>query len=145
MIKGVQDNFFIDKNDVIKLLMVVVNGKVKGQLIVFFNLRNFEQLLKDNIWISDVDLYFDNQDVLYIIVMEWEFVVRIFIIINSFFYIDSSGKCMLLLDRFSVRVLVFISFFGRQVFIVKDSVLFNDVKRILVFILNNEFWMSQVE
>ncbi len=144
-IKGAQDNFFIDKNDVSKLLMAGVNGKIKGQPIAAFNLRELEQLLKDNTWISNADLYFDNQDVLHVTVQEREPVARIFTTGTNSFYIDSSGKKMPLSDKLSARVPVFTNFPDKAVLNAKDSMLLSDIKKTSLFILNDAFWMSQVE
>src|SRR5215211_9212849 len=77
-IKGPQNNLFIDENDVTKLLMKATNGKVKGQAIVSFNLRQLEQILQANVWIKNAELYFDNHEVLHISVTEREPIARIF-------------------------------------------------------------------
>jgi cell division protein FtsQ len=144
-IKGTQSNQFIDVKDVIKLVTMASRGRIKGQPISFFNLRKLEQLLKDNVWIRDAELYFDNQDVLHISVLEREPIARIFTTSGNSFYIDSSEKQMPLSDKLSARVPVFTNFPERKLMGKRDSSLMNDVKKTASFIMNDPFWMSQVE
>ena len=91
-IKGTQNNFFINEKDVQQLIMSGTNGAIKGQPLSSFNLHQLEQLLEDNTWINDAELYFDNRDVLHITVKEREPIARIFTTAGSSFYIDSLGK-----------------------------------------------------
>jgi cell division protein FtsQ len=144
-IKGAQSNQFIDVKDVMKLVTTVTYGRIKGQPISSFNLRKLEQLLKDNVWIKDAELYFDNQDVLHISVLEREPIARIFTTSGKSFYIDSSKKQMPLSDKLSARVPVFTNFPERKMMGKRDSALLNDVRKTASFIMNDPFWMAQVE
>ncbi len=144
-IKGVQNNFFIGQKDVLKLITTATNGRIKGEPIADFNLRKLEQILKDNAWIQNANLYFDNQDVLHISVLEKEPIARIFTTTGKSFYIDSSARQMPLSDKMSARVPVFTNFPNKRFLSTKDSVLLNDVKKTAWFILNDPFWISQTE
>ena len=144
-IRGAQNNLFIDAKDVMKLVTVATSGKIKGQPISSFNLRKLEQLLKDNVWIRDAELYFDNQDVLHISVSEREPIARIFTITGRSFYIDSSAKQMPLSNKLSARVPVFTNFPDKKIPGARDSALLNDVRKTASFIMNDPFWMAQVE
>jgi cell division protein FtsQ len=143
-IKGVQDNLFIDKNDVEQLLKKAVNGNIKGQPIASFNLDQLEQMLKHNTWINEAELYFDNRDVLHVAVKEKEPVARIFTVAGNSFYIDSLGRKIPLSDKLSARVPVFTGFPEKKVLTAKDSLLLNDVRVTANFIVNDPFWMAQV-
>jgi cell division protein FtsQ len=143
-IKGTQNKFFIDDKDVLKLLKIATKGNVKGQTKSSFNLRQMEQLLEDNVWIKDAELYFDNNDVLHVSVAEREPVARIFTTTGRSFYIDEAEKMMPLSDKLSAKVPVFTGFPEKQMLVKNDSALLHDVKTTATFILNDPFWMAQV-
>jgi len=144
-IKGAENNMFIDEKDVTQLLIKATNGKVKGQAIVSFNLRKLEQSLKDNVWIRNAELYFDNNDILHISVIERQPIARIFTEKGKSFYIDSTMKQIPLSDKMSARVPVFTNFPDKIRLSEKDSSILKDVKKTAEFILNDPFWMAQVE
>ena len=93
-IKGAQHNFFVDEKDVQQLLLAATGEKIKGRLMVSFNLHKLERLLEENTWIRDAELYFDNRDILHVTVTEREPVARVFTTAGRSFYIDSSGRQM---------------------------------------------------
>jgi cell division protein FtsQ len=143
-IKGSQNIFFVDKKEVEQLLKAATKGDIKGQPLASFNLHQLEQLLEDNNWINDAELYFDNRNVLYITVIEREPVARIFTTEGTSYYIDSKARRMPLSDKMSARVPVFTGFPEKKVLTVKDSVLLADVKTMAEFINNDPFWVTQV-
>ena len=115
------------------------------QAITDFNLRKLEQQLKENTWVQDANLYFDNKDVLHISVQEKEPIARIFTTAGRSFYIDSDASKCPLSDMMSARVPVFTNFPDKKSLSTKDSVLLNDIKKTASFILNDPFWMAQTE
>ena len=143
-IKGGEDNLFIGKKDVEQLLMKATKGNIKGEAVASLNLHELEQMLEHNTWISKAELYFDNRDVLHIIVKERTPVARIFTTAGSSFYIDSLGIRMPLSDKLSARVPVFTGFPDKKKMTATDSVLLNDVKVTANYIINDPFWTSQV-
>jgi cell division protein FtsQ len=144
VIKGVRNNFFIDKKDVEQMLMKAVKSEIKGQPVSSFNLHEMEQMLEHHTWISDAELYFDNRDVLHVTIIEREPVARVFTTEDNSFYIDSLGKKMPLSEKLSARVPVFTGFPDKKTLSAKDSALLNDVRVTANFIINDPFWMSQV-
>ncbi|MBS1654563.1 MAG: hypothetical protein JSU05_06950 [Bacteroidetes bacterium] len=144
-IGGVKNNLFVDEKDITKLLMAGTNGKVKGEPMVSFNLMALENLLEDNVWVKDAQLYFDNQDILHVSITEREPVARIFTESGKTFYIDSSLHQMPLSDKMSARVPVFTSFTDKKILNAADSAVLSDIKKTALFILNDPFWMAQVE
>src|SRR5687767_12937891 len=71
VIKSIRsDDFFLDESDILRLLKAVTKGKIKGQPKSAFNLQQMEELLEDNQWVKDAQLYFDGRDVLHISVTE---------------------------------------------------------------------------
>ena len=144
-IKGAQKNLFISEDDIKKMLDATTGGKIKDERITGFNLRKLEQQLKENAWVQDANLYFDNKDVLHVSVREKEPIARIFTTAGKSFYIDANAKKMPLSDIMSARVPVFTGFPDKRFLSTKDSMLLNDIRKTATFILNDPFWMAQTE
>jgi cell division protein FtsQ len=144
-INGAKKNLFISEKDIKSVLDTASAGKIKNRLITDFNLRKLEQLIKENPWVQDANLYFDNKEVLHVSVQEREPVARIFTIAQRSFYIDSNDERMPLSTIMSARVPVFTNFPDKRPLGTKDSILLNDIKRTASFILNDSFWMAQIE
>ena len=51
-IKGVSNNFFVDKNDILNALNQYIDGSPVGQPVSSFNLKAIENELKKNIWVK---------------------------------------------------------------------------------------------
>jgi cell division protein FtsQ len=143
-IKGGGNNKFIDEKEVTQMLMKATKGKVKGEAIVSFNLRNLEQVLENDVWIRNAELYFDNQDVLHVSVLEREPVARIFTEKGKSFYIDSSLKQIPLSEKVSAKLPVFTNFPDKQKWSDKDSMILKDIRTMAAFIMSDPFWMAQV-
>jgi cell division protein FtsQ len=142
-LKGDARNLFIDEKDVEQLLTKSLGGGIKGRLITSFNLHALELMLEKDKWIEEAELYFDNQDLLHIRVIERQPVARVFTIDGGSFYLDSTGKTIPLSEKLSARVPVFTGF-PSKIFSAKDSLLLNQVKMTANYIYNDPFWMSQV-
>ncbi len=91
-IQGVKQNLFIDKADVNRMLEKMNFGKLDEKPLNAFDLTGMENILEKNEWIKSAELYFDNNDVLRINIMEREPIVRIFNTAGSSYYLDSSLK-----------------------------------------------------
>jgi len=143
-IKPSDDNYFINADDITKLLRSGAGSQIKGKKIKEIDLKKLEQLLKKNVWISKAELWFDNRNVLHVEVYERQPIARIFTTGGSTFYIDSTEKKLPLSDRLSARVPVFTGFTDKKIYSAKDSMLLHDVKNIASYIRNHPFWMSQV-
>lgn len=145
-IKGVSNNFFVDKTDVINALNLYIDGSPVGQPVSFFNLKSLEVDLKKDIWVKKVQLFFDNNSVLQVIVTEREPVARVFSSSGTTFYIDSSIAMLPLSDKFSARLPVFTNFpSDKAVLSKKDSALLRDVYHISVALQKDSFAMALVE
>lgn len=143
-IKGADYNYFIDADDIRKLLRSGAGSEIKGKKIKEINLKKLEQLLRDNVWIRKAEMWFDNRNVLHVEVYERVPVARIFTSAGNTFYIDSTIKKLPLSGKLSARVPVFTGFTDKKVYSAKDSLLLTDVKNIATYIKNDHFWMSQV-
>src|SRR6185503_515384 len=109
-ITGVQNNFFIDKKEVISILEKTNEGKLEKMPLHSIDLASMETALKQSQWIKNAELFFDNNNVLQVRITEREPIARIFTTSGSSFYIDSSLTRLPLSDKFSPRLPVFTDF-----------------------------------
>ena len=143
-IKGAEENYFIDADDINKLIKSGAGSEIKGKKISEINLKKLEQLLRSNVWIRKAEMWFDNRNVLHVEVYERQPIARIFTTAGNTFYIDSTERKLPLSDKLSARVPVFTGFIDKKVYSAKDSLLLTDIKNIATYIKNDPFWMSQV-
>jgi len=143
-IKAAEKNFFVDEKDILKLVSAATDGAIKGQPFSDIKMRKVEELLKENEWIQDAELWIDNKNVLNVTVTEREPVARVFTTTGNTFYIDSTTKRMSLSDKMSARVPVFTGFPEKKIWSSKDSALMMDVKNIACYVKQDTFWNSQV-
>lgn len=145
-ISGVSNNFFIDKDDVRRIVSVYSGKNAIGKKIEEFNLRAMEAALKKDIWIKNADLFFDNNERLRVNVEEREPVARVFTNSGNTFYIDSSNVRLPLSEKFSARVPVFTGFPTDVIILSKaDSNLLQDIKTISITIQADSFLMAMIE
>jgi len=142
-VKSSHNNLFLDTKDVYALLTRATGGKLKGQSVSAINTRKLEDLLRNNVWVNNAQLYFDNNNVLHVSVTEREPLARLFTTAGSSFYIDSNQKRMPLSEKMSARVPVFTGFPDKKGLSPKDSLLLKDVKTIALYITSHPFWLSQ--
>jgi cell division protein FtsQ len=143
-IKGVGENFYIDKHDIIGGLRYEAGGKLIGRPVEEIDLSKLERQLEKSSWIRDAELYFDSRNVLHVIVFEREPIARVFTTAGRSFYIDSSGTRLPLLDKVSVRVPVITNFTNARKLSSADSLVLNDMKHLATFVNGHEFWSAQV-
>ena len=144
-ISGPSDEFFIDQKDVEALL--TNNGKfsIKGREIQQFDLRKMEANLKNNVWISAAELFFDNDQVLQVRVKERQPIARIFTVGGNSFYIDSAAVRLPLSDKLSARLPVFTGFPSEGVKLNRaDSLLMRQIGAMSGYILRDSFSMALI-
>jgi len=137
-------DFFLSEPDIVRLLKTASKGNIKGQQKASFNLQQMENLLEENVWIKDAQLYFDNRDVLHVVVAERRPVARIFTSSGKTFYIDENEKGIPLSQNMSIKVPVFTGVPDKENRSKKDSLLIHDIRVTAEFISGNSFWASQV-
>ena len=144
-IHGVSNNFFIDKEDVKKIISSYT-GDIAGTRIEGFNLRAMEAELKREVWIKDADLFFDNNGILQATVEEREPIARVFTKTGSSFYIDNSNMILPISEKLSARLPVFTSFPTENKVLSKiDSSLLRDINTLSVLIQKDSFLMAMIE
>lgn len=144
-IKSPSQHFFIDRNDVVKMLADSSMIKLDGKPVSSFNLISMQDKLKKNAWIKEAEVFFDNNDILRIAITEREPSARIFTVGGNSFYIDSSGAQLPLSDKLTVRLPVFTGFPAEKVKLAgADAQLIKQMKMINQFILKDSFWSAQI-
>jgi cell division protein FtsQ len=142
-IDGVEDHLFVDEKEVLTLLSKT--GEIKGAEVSKVNLRVLESRLEKNPWIQNAELFFDNNFVLQVKILETEPIARIFTVSGSSYYIDSSSRRLPLSESVSARVPMFTSFPSDNLKLSSpDSAVLEDVKHIATFIKQDSFWIAQV-
>ncbi|HET7119348.1 MAG TPA: hypothetical protein VFI29_22825 [Hanamia sp.] len=145
-IKGVQNNYFIDKKDVINILKKVDGNDLNKIKLGSINLTAIENELQKDKWIKNAEAFFDNNNVLQIKITEREPVARIFTSSGASFYIDSSLTRLPLSNKFSARLPVFTGFpSDAKVLKKSDSALLNGTKIVSEYINSHPFWMAQID
>src|SRR5882757_4550790 len=100
-IKGVSNNFFVDKTDVLNIVSKIADGNPKGKSIGSFDLKTMETELEKSTWIRSAELFFDNNEILRVTVLEREPIARVFTLTGSTFYIDSAVAILPINAKFS--------------------------------------------
>lgn len=143
-VEGAKNNLFIGKKDIEQMLFKATNGPINGDPIAAFDLHALEQLLENNNWIDEAEMYFDNKDILHVTISEKEPVARIFTTNGNSFYLNMEGKQMPLSDKVSARVPVFTGYLENKKMTQVDSLILKQVAAIANYIGTDSFWMSQV-
>ena len=139
-IEGVDNNFFVDKKDILNSITSIVGGNPAGEVISAFDLKKLEKDLQKDIWIKTAQLFFDNNDRLMVRVFEREPMARVFTKSGNTFYIDSSLAMLPLSEKFSARLPVFTGFPSDKIVLAKaDSGLLKDILKISLAIQKDTF------
>lgn len=140
---GDGNNFFIEEKGVVNLLKD--NGLVVGLPAETIDLKALEATLEKDKWIANAELFFDNKQVLQVLVEEKTPVARIFTAAGSSFYIDSACRKLPLSEKLSARIPMFTSFPSDKAKLSRpDSELLASVKELAMFIQADDFWKAQV-
>ena len=145
-IRGVSNNFFVDKNDILNAIILITDGRPVGKSVGNFNLGEIEAILQKNTWVKNAQLFFDNNERLQVNVLEREPVARVFTISGATFYLDSSVAMLPLSDKFSARLPVFTNFpTDKKVLLKADSNLLRGILTISMAIQQDSFDMAMID
>ena len=145
-IHGVSNNFFVDKKDILNSITVSESANPFGKTTGSFNLKKLEAELQKNVWIKSAQLFFDNNEVLKVIVQEREPIARVFTTTSTTFYIDNDLTMLPLSDKFSARLPVFTGFpSDKKVLSKADSILLGDVRTISLALQKDSFSMAMID
>jgi len=144
-IHSANTSVFLNKQDVLAIIAPGKDNQPKGKPLSSFDLKKIEAALKQNVWVGDAQLFFDNNDILQVTVEERTPVARIFTVNGNSFYIDSAGKRLPLNNRMTIKLPVFSNFpSDKETLYGADSLLLEQVRKMSPFILSSPFWMAQI-
>lgn len=136
---------FIDKKGITELLTSAGAGHGQDRPIPSFDLRRLESALEKNVWIKKAQLFFDNNGILRVNVLEREPAARIFTSDGASFYIDSMGVQLPLQDKVQVRLPVFTGYPASKIRLQgRDSAVTSDLLQLSCFIRQDSFWSAQI-
>jgi cell division protein FtsQ len=145
-IKGVSNNFFVDKNDILQTIISISGGNPTGKSVGSFDLQEMEAALQKNIWVKTAQLFFDNNEKLQVKVFEREPVARVFTSAGTTFYVDSSSAMLPLSEKFSARLPVFTNFpTDKKVLLKADSNLLRDILTVSLALQADTFSMAMID
>ena len=145
-IKGVSNNFFVDKNDIMETIISINGGRLNEKTVGSFDLQEMEQALQQNVWVKTAQLFFDNNERLQVNVLEREPMARVFTSNGATFYIDSALAMLPLSEKFSARLPVFTNFpTDKKVLLRADSNLLKDILTVSMALQNDPFNMAMID
>jgi cell division protein FtsQ len=130
----------VSKKEILTLLTPAGVPKIQDRPVQSFDLHRLETTLEKNVWVRKSRLFFDNNNILHIDVIERTPVTRIFTEDGNSFYLDSTGVRLPLLTHVPVRLPVFTGYPRREA----DSVLNAGVSQISSFLRLDPYWMTQI-
>jgi cell division protein FtsQ len=144
-IHGNGETNFLSRQEVMNIIAPDKSNTPRGKLLASFDLKKMEAALKQQVWIREAQLFFDNNGVLRVSVDERWPVARIFTVNGNSFYIDSTGRRLPLNSRMTIKLPVYSNFpVDTETLYGADSILMQQIRHLSVFILNDPFWMAQI-
>jgi len=135
----------ISREEILALLTAAGAPKMQDRPVQSFDLRRLETTLEKNIWVQKSRLFFDNNNILHIEVIERTPVTRIFAEDGNSFYLDSNGVRLPLLSQLPLRLPVFTGYpVTKSGHRPGDSLLAAGVGRISSFLRRDPYWMAQI-
>ena len=136
---------FVDRKDVSNKLKSI-GGVLIGKPLKDFDLQRMEDSLESDPWVSNAELYFDNNRVLQVKVTEKEPIARVFTSKGSSFYLDTTLSRLPLSEKFTPMLPVFTGFPSeKSKWKRSDSILLGQMKDISLFLATDSFWMAQID
>lgn len=143
-IDGAAKHMFVKQADIMDALNK--NNIHAGETLIDIDLKKTEDELRNNLWIKDAELFFDNSQVLHVKITEREPVARVFTVSGNSFYMDSTGLRLPVGENATARLIVFTSFPSDKNILSKpDSLVLNDIKAITEYVSADSFLNAQTE
>ncbi|WP_439506803.1 cell division protein FtsQ/DivIB [Sediminibacterium sp.] len=138
-ISGAEKHMFIDEQDVLHIINDP--APVTGRPMRGVKLRKLENLVEKNPWVHNAEMFFDNQFLLQVNIVEKEPIARIFETNGQSYYIDSAMSKLPLSNKLSARVPVFTGFPSTKKV---DTALVQSVIQLATLISLDSFLTAQI-
>ena len=143
---GVNDDFFINKQDIRETVIRCAGNNIEGKLIKEFNLDTLEMRIRQDVWIDKAELFFDKKGILNVEIEEKDPVARVFCADGTSYYLDNEKHMLPLSRRHAARLPVFTGFpSSLKVLSVKDSALLEEVRVLSNRIRKDDFLMAMID
>ena len=142
-IKSFVDQPFLEEKDIVALLTKQGRDPIEGKKLQSFSLASMETKLEKSPWIRDAELFFDNNEILQVLVTERTPVARVFTVNGNSFYVDDACKKLPLTEKLTVRLPVFTNFPNEKMNTRSRAALLCSIKNLSLYILKDPFWMAQ--
>jgi cell division protein FtsQ len=130
---------FIDEQDVLQIINDP--APVTGRPMRTIQLRKLESLVEKNPWVNNAEMFFDQQHVLQVNIVEKEPIARIFESNGQSYYMDTAMNKLPLSNKLSARVPVFTGFPSSKKM---DTALVQAVIRLSTLINADSFLTAQI-
>jgi cell division protein FtsQ len=138
-IKGAEKHMFIDEQDVLNIINET--APVIGRPLRGVKLRKLESLVEKNPWVNNAEMFFDNQFLLQINIVEKEPIARIFETNGQSYYLDTAMNKLPLSSKLSARVPVFTGFLSSKK---NDTALVQSLIQLATLINADSFLTAQI-
>ncbi len=144
-INGGGKAMFLIKRDIVLMLDSSGLKDLRNKKTSSFDLLKMEKMLRRNGWIKEVQLYFDNNQILKVRIQERQPAARLFTVSGSSFLIDSSGSQLSLTEKSVFRLPLFTGYPSEKFGLHRDSSLCRQILHMTIFLNQDTFWTSQVQ
>jgi cell division protein FtsQ len=116
-----------------------------GKTTRTFELQKLEARIERHKWISDAELFFDNNQVLQVKITERVPIARVISVHGNSYYIDTSCQRLPLSEKITAKVPVFTGFpSDKSNLKPADKKLLKEISDVSQYILKHSFWMAQI-
>lgn len=147
IINNEADNKFIRERDVIELLFKEFRHAIVGQSLEQIDIEEVEQVLEEDMFIKDADVYVDALNKVHITIEQRVPIARIMDEVESSYYLDEEGNRVRTSPKFTARVMVVTGKIGRYSENYKNIPhhRLGRVLKLIQFIDADPFWKAQFE
>ncbi|MGH1335245.1 MAG: cell division protein FtsQ/DivIB [Aureispira sp.] len=140
-------NKFIRERDVVELLFKEFRHAIVGQSLEQIDIEEVEQVLEEDIFIKDADVYVDALNNVHITIEQRVPVARIMDEVESSYYLDEEGDRVRTSSKFTARVMVVTGKIGRYSENYRNIPhhRLGRVLKLVQFINADPFWKAQFE
>lgn len=147
IINNEAENKFIRERDVIELLFKEFRHAIVGQSLEQIDIEEIEQILEENMFIKDADVYVDALNKVHITIEQRVPIARIMDEVESSYYLDEEGNYVRISPKFTARVMVVTGKIGRYSENYRNvpNHRLGRVLKLIQFIHADPFWKAQFE